>query len=523
MKQTKDILRSDCLSMAARIMTHLDRDLTSISYGCFDRSYWHYKTQDYASLILQQGVHALSQLYSNNFLGNKYYRHPDVKKYVIAGVRFWQKSQHRNGSLAEYWPGESSIPATAFSLYAVCQAAGDIGYQDESLDKSIRRAVKFLSTHPEVSALNQEVASMCAIAAAEKFLPDSDFAPIHRAKLAVLQSQQSEEGWLSEYGGADISYLSVSLNYLMRYHRLTNNRTALHMAGRIVDFLPYFVHPDGSLGGEYGSRNTEYCLPGGLALAARHFPVASTMLTKIINSPVQPAYDDRYILHYIASSYVETLINFPQIKSPPGLPCDQSFAKFFPESEIYIFSNDKYYAIISGHKGGVIKAVGKNNHTQLVDAGYRIKSGRQHFTSESIRSVNRINFINENEIEIGSDFTKYNQLLPTTFRLLILRWLNYLIGPSIINWLRKLIIAPRSQTKGKLKRRIKYRSDQIEITDQIEFPGNNAELYSANGLSARHTASSKLFQTTNLDNLKKPATSRFSQKTNTSKTYHFNQ
>ena len=37
-------------------------------------------------------------------------------------------------------------------------------------------------------------------------------------------------------------------------------------------FTSYFVHPDGSFGGEYGSRNTYSFFPHGFELIAKWFP-----------------------------------------------------------------------------------------------------------------------------------------------------------------------------------------------------------------------------------------------------------
>ena len=37
----------------ARILTQMDRDPQSPTFGCFDRNYWHYKIRDYPSSILQ--------------------------------------------------------------------------------------------------------------------------------------------------------------------------------------------------------------------------------------------------------------------------------------------------------------------------------------------------------------------------------------------------------------------------------------------------------------------------------------
>ncbi|HJP53402.1 MAG TPA: hypothetical protein QF556_01655, partial [Rhodospirillales bacterium] len=43
----------------ARVLTQMDRDPDSPTFGCFDRNHWHYKMRDFASAVLQQGLFTL--------------------------------------------------------------------------------------------------------------------------------------------------------------------------------------------------------------------------------------------------------------------------------------------------------------------------------------------------------------------------------------------------------------------------------------------------------------------------------
>ena len=58
------------LHLIPRILTNLDRDRDSPTFGCFDRNFWHYKVHDYSSGLLQQCMLTLGLVYSNNFEGN---------------------------------------------------------------------------------------------------------------------------------------------------------------------------------------------------------------------------------------------------------------------------------------------------------------------------------------------------------------------------------------------------------------------------------------------------------------------
>ncbi len=48
-----------CDEWMPRILTQLDRDPTSSTYGCADRNWWHYKIRDFPSIILQQAGYAV--------------------------------------------------------------------------------------------------------------------------------------------------------------------------------------------------------------------------------------------------------------------------------------------------------------------------------------------------------------------------------------------------------------------------------------------------------------------------------
>ena len=53
-----------------RNLSWLDRDEDSPTFGSFDRNFWHYKTTDFNSDILQQGIYALIGLYKKDIPNN---------------------------------------------------------------------------------------------------------------------------------------------------------------------------------------------------------------------------------------------------------------------------------------------------------------------------------------------------------------------------------------------------------------------------------------------------------------------
>jgi hypothetical protein len=195
-----------------RLLTNLDRDPDSPTYGCFDRNYWHYKVRDYSSALLQQSALTLALVWSSPFEGNRYYHKDLIRDYAIAALEFSLTIQARDGSFDEYWKREHSIPSTAFTLYAICEASEILAYAPPHLREGILRSVQFLKNNRESGALNQEMASIAALRYAAKILGDEALVQEARARFTALLPRQTREGWFPEYGGLDVSYLTVTLH-----------------------------------------------------------------------------------------------------------------------------------------------------------------------------------------------------------------------------------------------------------------------------------------------------------------------
>ena len=80
--------RERLLGNVPRILSQLDRDPDSPTFGCFDRNYWHYKMRDFSSIVLQQGMLVLETLHDLNHQDNPLYRQPLVIDWVDASLRF---------------------------------------------------------------------------------------------------------------------------------------------------------------------------------------------------------------------------------------------------------------------------------------------------------------------------------------------------------------------------------------------------------------------------------------------------
>jgi hypothetical protein len=495
------------LDNVPRLISQLDRDPSSPTYGCFDRNHWQYKIRDFSSIVLQQGTLSLALLYSNNFPGNIYYHNKKIYNWVIASLRYWISQQLHDGSFNEYWPNEHGYPPTVFSLFSSAESFSILrSTMDEKLASDLQRtfgrAGKYISKNRESGAQNQETASLAAlqstlIATGDERLPD-----MIRNKREQILKLQSPDGWFAEYGGADIGYLSVSLNYLAEYYRLSNDTTVLNPIKKVIDFLQYFIHPDGTAGGDYGSRNTEYFLPGGLEIIAPEYPLAGSigdeMLKNIDNPALLPrSVDDRYLSHYFLHSYIRALLHYkPRVAKIPLPITKDPFIKIFNDSKIIVVKEDYYYAIYNPFKG-VLKIFSKSEEI-LNDCGYIAEIGRDIAVTNWLNPETEVTMNERLVCSRGSFFLAPRQIVPTPLTHIALRSLSLCIGPKLISPLKKQMILKNKKMPVSFLRKITFLPGSVIVEDSITSKTTIHRLIPTDGFSKRYVPSSKYFQTPEL-------------------------
>ena len=490
MNPYKDIV----LNNTAKILSLLDRDEDSPTYGCFDRDHWHYKIRDFASAILQQGCLVLAQVFSNKFDGNIYYNNEKIKKWSIAAINYWVKIQHRDGSFDEYWPNEHGYPPTVFSTYAVSETYRILDLDDTRIKKALLKSARFLLKKKESGAVNQEIASVAALYSVYLTTKKKELLPKIKIKLKNMLKLQSKEGWFPEYGGADIGYLSVSLHFLAEYYRLSKDRRILTNIRKLVEFIQYFIHPDGSSGGDYGSRNTQYFMRGGLEIVAKEIPLAGAIADKLLTNHPDTT-DQRYIEHYCLHSYVSALIHHQKRKKNLRLPCETACDKYFHESGLVVKRQDDWYCIVNLNKGGTVKLY-KGNKNIVNDCGYRVWKNGLGVTNWVAPEAKKK--VENGSLSVRMNLYKAKFFTPTAIKHSVLRVLSFVFGSRMIPLLKKIMINPSKKMDVEFKRRIVFNKNEIELFDEISSEKMISKIKSNYGFSLRYVPSSKYFQKSEL-------------------------
>ncbi|WP_018248105.1 hypothetical protein [Orenia marismortui] len=495
------------LENVPKVLTQIDRDEDSPTFGCCDRNYWHLKIRDFSSAILQQSGLTLALIYSLDFEGNKYYQNDNFYKWAVGTLEFWKKIQLRDGSFNEYYPNEHGFPPTAFSLFSTAETYKILKLEDNNLIASMRKTARYLSKTIEEKAFNQEIASIAALYSYYTIAKEEWVLEGLNKKLDRIVSLQSEEGWFPEYGGADFGYLSVALDMLAEYYWQSKDDKVLEPLRKVPEFLSYFCHPDGTIGGEYGSRNTVYFLPNGLEVLSNLDNKSAIAIRNHIyknigqNNYFQNSIDDRYFSHYVLHSFLRALAknNNSQIKNDISLPCEEKHRKYFRDSRLFTLKNDNYYAVVGLNKGGTIKVFDKQEEV-FSDFGYRIIKSENKIATTNWLDENYKIKVDNNKLEISGQFNLIKGQVSSPLKHFILRCASLLFGNSIIGMLKNKLIFVDNNIDVNFKRTIELQEEVIIIEDIIKSERVIKELKSASNFSLRHVASGKFYKETDLMN-----------------------
>ncbi len=494
------------LKMTPKVLTQVDRDKHSKNFGDCDRNHWHLKIRDFSSAILQQTGLTLALLFTVDFPGNRFYQKEVVREWAVGTVYYWKAIQLKDGSFNEYYPHEHGFPPTAFSLYAMCEVYKRLNMQEESILQAFTKTARYLSAHIEEKAYNQELASITALYSAYTVLRENWIIDAVDKKLERILKLQSKEGWFPEYGGADIGYLSVSLDMLAEYYWMSHDEKVLEPLNRVIDFLKYFVHPDCSVGGEYASRNTVYFLPNGLQVMSNlGNQDAEAMLQFLYGDSQQDFYfldavDDRYFSHYLLHSFLRAVENSKGEESKAvfasKLPFEYDQERYFAEAGLLSCTRGDVYMIVGASKGGVCR-IFKNKKECFADYGYRVKLDEGKVAATNWQSADYHIEYEACRIKVSGNMNLVKQKIATPIMLTGLRVVSAIVGNKIIGMLKKLIILVDKKTDIQFERMIFLQKDKIVIDDVISSP-KKIFLECADSFSLRHVASGKFFSLTDI-------------------------
>lgn len=371
MTTTRDTYAHKAIPQVPRLLTLQDRNRFSPSYGCFDRRYWLDKVADFPTALAQFGVQTLALVYKHDFPGNIYKDQPKIRDWCLAGMDYWTRIQHRDGSLDEFYPFERGwVGPTGFTLYAVVDAAQQLSNEIppelmERLCDSVYRAARYISRHGESGGIlaNHHAMGVLAVRRAYEFLGLPELERGFRAKWQAFLRWHTDEGWSLEYDGVDPGYLSATVSFLGKVYQTWPDDGLRQVLESAVEFASYFVYPDGYYAGSTGSRQTLHFYPHGFEVLAPQMPLAGAVAQRLLDglaegSLVPPEIQaDRYFLYRIPEFLQCYLDTQPRPEDLPSLPYQREpFRRYFAGARVFVAKAPNSYLVANLAKGGVVKA-----------------------------------------------------------------------------------------------------------------------------------------------------------------------
>ena len=514
-----------------RILSELDRDPFSLTYGSFDREYWAWATKDFSNVDLQRAIYPLALLYCTEFAGNNWAGHPRLLDWIKAAFGFWSRSRHRDGSHDHHYPHEFSFVGEAFTLYEISEAF-QILVAKGALDQASRavwveqigRSADFLCRSDELHGFisNHRVGAACGLVAAFAITGEDRFLRRCEELMDSVRLMQSKEGWLFEYGGADPGYQTLDTYYLANYVRLSGDDEILDKVVRpSLRFLLHFVHPDGSVGGEYGSRNCTLFFPSGFELLANRIPEAeaiAAVAAAAIAQNATPTVLGMDIRNFVPmlSSYTQAATLGEGTENPTAeLPFRQQFERYWPKAGLYVRSDKQFYTIVGCSKGGVIKVFDKQTDRLVAShAGYMLVDTRGAISSNQfLADVKIVGAEDCSDIAVPVSFRRTLTLsVPcfhvmsdrtmSTSKFLLFRLFTYTVGRhrAVADWFKRAIITARYIHRRKrssitLARTFSFIEKKITIDDRFEsFQGGIARVRAGDFFTTIYMASSRYFR-----------------------------
>jgi hypothetical protein len=471
-----------------RLLSEQNRDPYTPTFGCFDRRYWAWKLVDYPEATFQRNVYPLAW----------WLRHTDedrsrqaevLTEAVEAGLHFAVQIQHKDGSFDQAFPHEHSFGATAFLLHPLLKAYQIIRdgvslSSGESIESSLRRAANFLCRHDEIHGhiANHLAGSVLSLLETADFFHESRYKQRAMELLKRVLACQSSEGWFLEYEGADPGYQTLCLYYLAQVYQRNPSRALEQALERAIEFIAYFVHPDGTFAGEYGSRRTALFYPGGLALLSQRFPTALSitraMYRSICAGHTVTLHDiDMGNLAPLLSNYICALEvdKVEEGATTLSLPWEQpKVRQDFSQAGMYVRGTEHYYAVLGVSNGGVLKVFDKQQQRVMWDdGGYIGQLSNDRLVTTQMTVLDTPCTIGKDEIVLTSDFYSVLHSLPTPLRFVLLRLLNLTLmrnlwlGNLVKKGLVKLLIGGKRRFDMQLWRQVRFETNQVIVEDLL--------------------------------------------------------
>lgn len=463
-----------------RVLALFDTNPISTMRGVGDRYRWAWKGTDFANGTFQSAVHGLALLVANGLLPAGMQEEKILQRIheTLDGIR---AITHRNGSLDEILPGESSYCVTALVAFDALCALDILRARMSDAERARHRAtiaplVQFLTRARESHGV---ITNHLAVAAAAlvrwQAMTGEDVSAARDAVLKIILAHRSDEGWFREYDGADAGYQTLALDYLSD---IAEQAPALGLAPLLdatCAFLCHCAHPDGSFGGLYGSRNTRFLYPAGIETLAAHSAHASALaaFARTAHSTHRAVglamMDDANLIPMFTSfCRAAARAHVPHVAASTLPHASAPFQQQFPEAGLIVSRTEASYSVVNWRKGAISAFA---DGTTITDGGVLARDGAGRWFSSQLASNDAaLVSADAQQIVIDLPLQRVRQQYPSPLQMVILRLLCLsVMRVSSLNALIKkilvrLLVSPKRTARNRVRRTITLQP-QVCISD----------------------------------------------------------
>lgn len=464
-----------------RALSLLDAQETSVSYGSFDRTWWCWKFTDFSASRFQEGCYLLAWLYGSPLAPEGWRGNKQLLEWLEAAMLFWTGLQHKDGSFDEAYPFERSLAATAFTAFYVGSAYERVRGQLSAeccrkVEQALRGAGEWLARNGEFHGVlsNHLAAAAAALQVVGDVLGTSAFYGARDRYLGTIyENQDPQEGWLREYGGADPGYQTHGMFYLADIWRRTKDARLHGCLEKATAFIAWFIHPDGTVGGEYASRGTQFAFPAGFEMmagaVAQADAIAGALREHVVaRRGIGLASMDVWNIFPMLNNYLfamEAAQDLPE----KTLPWQESgVSRLFSNAGLAVLQQGRLLTVISPGLGGAHKQWQLPEGVLVKeDCGYALWQGKRVYTSQSPSE-----WVQEgNGYQITAPFKAINRTRFNPYLFIGFRGFTLTVGrhPELAKWLKdllvKVLIRKRSEMPAKAFRHIQLQEDGSLLCD----------------------------------------------------------
>jgi hypothetical protein len=480
-----------------RILGLIDADPLSPTFGCAHLDYWRDKTSDVADIRRQEVMLALARLYVVEYPGSLWRGEPRLESAVRALLSYWIRSQYPDGSFDEWYKGERAFAAAAFSAHAVARTLEILKDRlPEQLDRLAREKLLktslWLSRRNDLFKTNHQAVGAAALAWAGMILQDSRFTRAAREKLYSILRVQTPEGWFPELGHMDIGYTFLTVEFAAMTMDLLKDWSWLESFRRAFDFACEWVHPDLTIGEEYGSCHNPYLSQIAVFLMSPHSGRAA-YLRRRLEQPgtihkrcLATLRDDLRLVRWAFQPLLayEYMRSIPSAAGAPEKPIPladpESRNASYPAAGLERMVLNQMPFVIAACAGGLTRLFNLEGDT-LSDYGYAVATPGGYATNFTYNRKLKL-MKEENAFSLDVPIAPVSKFMPSFLSRVILRLasstaLGSRVTRRLIDVIRKKKGTSVNQASAnlsarsgwRLHRTIRLSQNAVTVTDRLSF------------------------------------------------------